>query len=88
MNASGSPKKRDSSPPKANGSNPVSSGKTALNSEKQWLRPAKDWRRPGLHLLIRDPVTLIALPVEGAAVRLNVYWTRRLMCGDVVKDKG
>jgi len=88
MNASGSPKKRDTSSPKASGSSPASSGKSASRSAKQWLRPAKDWRRPGSHLLVRDPVTLIALPVEGADVKPSVYWTRRLMCGDVLKGKG
>lgn len=88
MNASGSPNKRDSSSPKESGSNPASSGKAASNSAKLWLRPAKDWRRPGSHLRVKDPVTLVALPVEGAAVRPSVYWTRRLMCGDVLQGKG
>lgn len=86
MSASGSPKKRDTSTPKASGSSQASSGRAALKTGEQWLRPAKDWRRPGSHLLVRDPITLAALPVEGAAKKSSVYWTRRIMCGDVLKD--
>jgi len=38
---------------------------------------------PAEGLVIRDPVTLIPLPLEGAEVPLSQHWLRRLERGDV-----
>ena len=36
-------------------------------------------------LLVPYPATRRMLPAEGASVRLNTYWRRRLLRGDVVE---
>ena len=38
---------------------------------------------PKRGLTVRDPLTLQALPAEGAEVNLTPYWTRRVADGDV-----
>lgn len=35
--------------------------------------------------VIRDPHTKRALPAEGAEVPENIFWTRRLRAGEVVR---
>ncbi len=35
--------------------------------------------------VIRDPHTRLPLPAEGAEVPENVFWTRRVLAGDVVR---
>lgn len=42
---------------------------------------------PGRGLMVRDPVTMEALPAEGAAKPLTTYWRRRLKDGDVTQGK-
>lgn len=39
--------------------------------------------KPADGLLVRDPITLQALPPEGAEVPDSTYWHRRLAEGDV-----
>jgi len=38
-------------------------------------------------LVVRDPVTLEMLPVDGKTVDDSPYWRRRLSSGDVVEIK-
>lgn len=42
---------------------------------------------PKRGLVVRDPMTLVALPAEGASVRMTTYWTRRLTAGDVTEGR-
>lgn len=48
--------------------------------------------KPAGGVKVRDPVTMKALPLEGAEVPNTSYWRRRLSDGDVVlieqKPKG
>jgi len=44
------------------------------------VKPAKEG------LLVRDPKSKKFLPAEGAEVNiLDIYWHRRLVCGDVIE---
>lgn len=36
--------------------------------------------------IVRDPATRAALPPEGRAVELDIYWRRRLRDGDVAEQ--
>lgn len=36
-------------------------------------------------LLVRDPISRQHLNAEGEEKEINDYWTRRIMCGDVVE---
>lgn len=42
---------------------------------------------PKAGLRVRDPETLQVLPPEGAQIRLNAYWRRRINDGDVSVGK-
>lgn len=35
--------------------------------------------------VIRDPITKLPLPAEGGEVPDNIFWTRRLIAGEVVR---
>jgi hypothetical protein len=41
--------------------------------------------KPQGGLIVKDPITLRALPAEGAKVVLTPYWKRRLRDGDVTE---
>ncbi len=43
--------------------------------------------RPRAGLIVRDPLTLRALPEEGGTVPRTSFWLRRVFCGDVVLIK-
>lgn len=42
---------------------------------------------PKKGMIVRDPITKIALPEEGKEVEINSFWLRRLSSGDVVEVK-
>lgn len=45
--------------------------------------------KPGREgLIVRDPISLKQLKVEGEEKPLNAYWSRRLRCGDCVEAGG
>ena len=41
--------------------------------------------KPKAGLRVRDPETRDFLPTEGREVSQSLYWTRRVLCGDVVQ---
>lgn len=41
--------------------------------------------KPKAGLKVRDPITRQWLPDEGGEVPEDQFWTRRLLCGDVVR---
>ena len=38
---------------------------------------------PKAGMIVRDPVSKLALPAEGKRVKLDSYWRRRVLDGDV-----
>ena len=41
--------------------------------------------KPNDGMLVRDPITMRALPPEGAEVAATSFWIRRLAAGDVIE---
>ena len=41
--------------------------------------------KPGEGRLVRDPITLEAIPVTGAWVHMNTFYIKRIKCSDAIE---
>lgn len=47
--------------------------------DQMFVKPSREG------LIVRDPVSLLVLPAEGALKPRSSFWVRRLNCGDVIE---